>query len=212
MRISREKVAKNRERLVQVATDQFREHGIDGVGVADLMKEAGMSLGSFYGYFDSKEHLVSECCTRVIAETKDRITAALSRPLPNAVEKTVDEYLSIKHRNERSKGCGLAAFGSEFAHKTKSVREATTPELTLLFDEIARSLPGNFGHGSSRKKKREQSIAMMASLMGGLILSRMTDDAKLSQDILDAVRSSVKCFVRPTNRRSRDEHMFSLKE
>ena len=77
LRISREKVAKNRERLVQVATDQFREHGIDAVGVADLMKEVGMSLGSFYGYFDSKEHLVSECCTRVIAETKDRITAAL---------------------------------------------------------------------------------------------------------------------------------------
>ena len=52
MRISREQVAENRERLIGVATDQFRQHGIDGIGVADLMKEAGMSLGSFYGYFD----------------------------------------------------------------------------------------------------------------------------------------------------------------
>ena len=193
--------------MLKIVSGWFRSRPISFVntesmlfGVADLMKEVGMSLGSFYGYFDSKEHLVSECCTRVIAETKDRITAALLRPLPNAVEKTVDEYLSIKHRNERSKGCGLAAFGSEFAHKTKSVREATTPGLTQLFDEIARSLPGNFGHGSSRKKKREQSIAMMASLMGGLILSRMTDDAKLSEEILDAVKTSVKCVVRPTNR------------
>jgi TetR/AcrR family transcriptional repressor of nem operon len=191
MRISREKVAENRERLLQVANDQFREHGIDGVGIADLMKEAGMSLGSFYGYFDSKEHLVSECCTRTIGDVKDKITSALARPLTNAVEKTVDEYLSPTHRDELAKGCGLAALGSEFAHKTESVHAAATPELVSLFDEMARSLPG-----SSRKKKRDQSIAMMASLMGGLILSRMTDDAKLSKDILEAVKESVKSVVR----------------
>jgi TetR/AcrR family transcriptional repressor of nem operon len=191
VRISREKVAENRERLLQVATDQFREHGIDGVGVADLMKEAGMSLGSFYGYFDSKEHLVSECCTHTIAESREKIASDFSRPLPNAVEKTVDEYLSIKHRDERSRGCGLAALGSEFAHKPRAVHEAATPELISLFYAMARSL-----HGSSRKKKRDQSIAMMASLMGGIILSRMTDDAKLSQDILEAVKASVKSSVR----------------
>jgi TetR/AcrR family transcriptional repressor of nem operon len=191
MRISREKVAENRERLIQVATDQFREHGIDGIGVADLMKEAGMSLGSFYGYFDSKEHLVSECCAHAIADVKGKITSAFSRSLTNPVEKTVDEYLSTAHRDELAKGCGLAALGSEFAHKTEAVHAAATPELISLFDEMARSLPG-----SSRKKKRDHSIAMMASLMGGLILSRMTDDAKLSQDILEAVKSSVKSSVR----------------
>jgi TetR/AcrR family transcriptional repressor of nem operon len=192
VRISREKVAENREHLIRVATDQFREHGIDGIGLADLMKEAGMSLGSFYRYFDSKEQLVSECCTRVIAQSRDRMTSALSRPLPNAVEKTVDEYLSIKHRDERSKGCGLAALGSEFAHKTGKIHDAATPELVQFFDEMTRSL-----HGSSSGTKREQSIAMVASLMGGLILSRMTDDAKLSKDILDAVKTSVKSVVRP---------------
>ncbi len=174
MRISREKVAENRERLVQVATDRFRQHGIDGVGIADLMKEAGMSLGSFYGYFDSKEHLVSECCSHTIAEVRDRMASALSRSLPNAIEKTVDEYLSVEHRNEQSEGCGLAALGSDFARKSASVHKAATPELIRLFDEMAHSL-----HGNSRKKKRDQSIAIMASLMGGLILSRMSDDEKL---------------------------------
>ena len=192
VRISREKVAENREHLIRVATDQFREYGIDGIGLADLMKAAGMSLGSFYGYFDSKEQLVSECCTRAIAQSRYRMTSALSRPLSNAVEKTIDEYLSIKHRDERSKGCGLAALGSEFAHETGKVHEAATPELVQFFDEMARSL-----HGSSRGKKRQQSIAMVASLMGGLILSRMTDDAKLSKDILNAVKASVKSVIRP---------------
>jgi TetR/AcrR family transcriptional regulator, transcriptional repressor for nem operon len=191
MRISREKVAENREHLVQVATDQFRLHGIDGVGVADLMKEAGMSLGSFYGYFDSKEHLVSECCSNAISDVKDKITSALSRPLPNVIEKSVDEYLSTAHRDEVAKGCGLAALGSEFAHKTKAVHAAATPELISLFDGMAGCLPGG-----SRKQKRQQSIAMMASLMGGLILSRMTDDEKLSQDILEAVKASLKSSVR----------------
>jgi TetR/AcrR family transcriptional regulator, transcriptional repressor for nem operon len=117
VRISREKVAENRELLIQVAADQFREHGIDGVGVADLMKKAGMSLGSFYGYFDSKEQLVAECCAHAIAETREKMTIALSRPLQKAMERIVDEYLSIQHRDNRSKGCVLAALGSEIAHK-----------------------------------------------------------------------------------------------
>jgi TetR/AcrR family transcriptional regulator, transcriptional repressor for nem operon len=191
MRITREKVAENRERLIEVATDQFRKLGIDGIGVADLMKEAGMSLGSFYGYFDSKEHLVSECCSYAIADVKTKITTAFSRSVTNPVEKTVDEYLSTAHRDEVAKGCGLAALGSEFAHKTEAVHAAATPELNSLFDEMARSLPG-----STRKKRREQSIAIMASLMGGLILSRMTDDATLSHDILSSVKAAVKSFVR----------------
>jgi TetR/AcrR family transcriptional repressor of nem operon len=190
MRISRERVAENRERLIQVATDQFREHGIDGVGVADLMKKACMSLGSFYGYFDSKEQLVADCCAHAIAETREKMTIALSRPLPNAMEKIVDEYLSIQHRDNRSKGCVLAALGSEIAHKPGMMHEAATPELAQLFEEMGGFLPG-----SPRKKKREQSIAIMASLMGGLILSRMTDDAKLSKDILDAVKASAKSLV-----------------
>src|SRR5260370_39728334 len=107
MRISRERVAENRERLIQVATDQFREHGIDGVGVADLMKKAGMSLGSFYGYFDSKEQLAAECSAHAIPETREKMNIALSRPLPNEMEKIVDEYLAIQHTDNRPKRCGL---------------------------------------------------------------------------------------------------------
>lgn len=191
VRISRERVAENREKLLQVATNQFREHGINGVGLADLTKEAGMSLGSFYGYFDSKEHLVSECCARTIAESRENVASALSRPVPNAVESTIDGYLSIRHRDERSMGCGMAALGGEFARESAKVREAATTELTELFDEMARALPGRSG-----RKKRDQSIAIMAGLMGGLILSRMTDNAKLSKDILEAVKVSVKNSVR----------------
>ena len=73
VRICREQVAENRERLLTVALTKFREHGFDGIGVADVMKAAGMSLGSFYGYFDSKEQLVAEASARAVSGTKDLI-------------------------------------------------------------------------------------------------------------------------------------------
>jgi len=66
MKVSREQAAENRERIVQVAAKLFRERGFDGVGVADLMKAAGLTHGGFYGHFASKEDLAGEACGRAI--------------------------------------------------------------------------------------------------------------------------------------------------
>lgn len=186
MRISRTQVAENRERLLQIAVDRFREHGIDGVGVADLMKAAGMTLGSFYSYFESKEQLITEACARAIADTQDRMVKSLTMPGGNALARTAESYLSTKHRDNLAGGCVLAALGGEISHQPKAVRRAATKELEMLFGAVADTLPGN------RKQRHAAAISTIATLVGGLILSRMADEPVLSQQILNAVKASVK--------------------
>jgi len=187
MRISRQQVAENREHILQVAADQFREHGIDGVGVADLMKAAGMSVGSFYGYFESKDQLVAETYAKAVNATKERIVGYLIQPGEKAFTNMVNEYLSPGHRDNQKQGCVLAALGSEVTHQSDAVRHAATNELRSLFAETAKNLPGR-----TEKQKHDLAITTLASLVGGLILSRMVDDTDLSKQVLDAVRASMK--------------------
>jgi TetR/AcrR family transcriptional repressor of nem operon len=187
MRISRQQVAENRQHLLHVAADQFREHGIDGVSVADLMKAAGMSLGSFYGYFDSKEQLVAETNAKAIGAIKDWMVESLTRPGNNVFVNMVDEYLSPHHRDNLRQGCVLAALGSELTHQPNAVRHAATEELRTHFNETGVHLPGR-----TKKQRRDMAMASLASLVGGIILARMVDEEDLSQQILDAVKASVK--------------------
>jgi len=187
MRISRQRVVENREHILKVAADQFREHGIDGVGVADLMKAADMSVGSFYGYFESKDQLVAETYAKAVSATKERIVGFLIRPDEKAFINMVNEYLSPGHRDNLKQGCVLAALGSEVTHQSSAVRHAATNELRTLFDETANHLPGRTG-----KQRHDLAISTLASLIGGLILSRMVDEPALSIQVLDAVKASMK--------------------
>src|SRR3569623_3655659 len=108
MRVSREKAAENRERVVEVAAEQFRAHGFDGIGVADLMKAAGLTHGVFYGNFASKDDLEAEAATRAFADTtrwmRERALAA-DDPFATAVSL----YLSPAHRDRADTGCAISA-------------------------------------------------------------------------------------------------------
>lgn len=194
MRITREQVAANREHLLDIALTQFREHGFNGVSVADLMKAAGMSLGSFYGYFDSKEQLIAETSARAVCGTKDFINGLLNEHQPDGLAQMIDHYLSPAHRDNLSRGCALAALGSEMTHQPEAVRRAVAKELRTLFSETGERL-----EGTAREVRQNSAIALTASLMGGLILSRMVDDPKLSDRILEAVNSSLNQSIQPAN-------------
>ena len=87
MKVSREQAAQNRERIVEAAAHLFRERGFDGIGVADLMKEAGLTHGGFYGHFSSKDALFAEASAR-----------ALTRSLANwgtVAERAPDDPLAV---------------------------------------------------------------------------------------------------------------------
>ena len=99
MRVSREKAAENRERIIEVASKLFRERGFDGIGVADLMKSAGLTHGGFYGNFESKDDLILQACTRALEQSLDALKKAVEHGGKDALNNIATAYLSPAHRD-----------------------------------------------------------------------------------------------------------------
>src|SRR5713101_1759329 len=122
MKVTREQAAANREKIVAVASTLFRKHGFDGIGVADIMKTAGLTHGGFYGHFESKDDLAAEACARALRLEWWKSAAESSKA--DGLEAIVTRYLSPQHRSDRSHGCLFAAVGSDIVRQPRAVRRA----------------------------------------------------------------------------------------
>ena len=183
MRVTREQAAAHREKIVDVAGTLFRERGFDGIGVADIMKEAGLTHGGFYGHFASKEDLAAEITARVLG--REGWLQRLTRMANPSFTDVVREYLSPRHREDAGRGCLLAALGSDVVRQPRSVRRAFTDGLRLRLKILQALLPGRMA------ARRRKALATMSGLIGALILSRAVDDPELSDEILEAATSSL---------------------
>jgi len=186
MKVSRIQAAENRERILDVATTLFRERGIDGIGVADLMKAAGLTHGGFYGHFKSKEDLVAQACARAVRRMRHKWTGIITQATGDPLEALAAVYLTPRHRDNVGKGCTMAALGSEIARQGPSVRRAFTDELKPFLDYLSGIVQGN-----SSRLRRKRALAAYASLVGALIVSRAVDDPKLSDEILSAAATTM---------------------
>ena len=184
MRVTREQAEAHREKILDVAGTLFRERGYDGIGVADIMKRAGLTHGGFYGHFASKDHLAAEITARVFG--REGWPERLTGKRDSSIGDVIRAYLSPQHRDDPGHGCLLAAVGSEVVRQPRSVRRAFTEGLRKRIDLMKDLIPRR-----SAAARRQQAIATMAGLIGGLILSRGVDDPRLSDEILDAVTTSL---------------------
>lgn len=186
MKVSREQAAQNRERIIDEAARQFRAHGFDGIGLADLMKKVGLTHGGFYGHFGSKDDLMAEACARAgdatLAAWEKRVTPETKDPLAAVTAL----YLSPTHRDQPEDGCLMAALGPEVARQAPPVRRAVTERFTAMIDRLAELVPG-----TSKAARQKKALATFSSMVGALVLSRAIDDPKLSADILQAVAASL---------------------
>ena len=187
MKVSRIQEAENHERILDVATRLFRERGIDGIGVADLMKAAGLTHGAFYGHFKSKEDLVAQACARAVLRMKQNWTNVIDQATGNPLEALAATYLTPKHRDGAGRGCPMAALGSEIARQAPPVRRAFTDELRPFLDYLSRNVQGR-----SNSLRRQKALATYAGLVGALIVSRAVDDLDLSNEILSAVAATMR--------------------
>lgn len=186
MRVSRAEAAQNRERIIEVAAKQFREHGFDGIGVAELMKFAGLTHGGFYGHFASKEDLMAQACERALEGSLDAMRQVAERDGGNALSVIASAYLSPSHRDQPGEGCVLAALGAEAARHGSPVRSAFTQGVRSAVDMLTRLLTGK-----SKRAKRERALVIYASMVGALVLARAVDDAELSDEVLQSVLASI---------------------
>jgi TetR/AcrR family transcriptional repressor of nem operon len=188
MKVSREQAAQNRERVLDTAAQLFRQKGFDGIGVADLMKSAGLTHGGFYGQFASKEDLMAQACTRAFERVLGawRQMALRDDDAAATLRQVTQSYLSPAHRDHPEGGCVVAALGAESARQGPALRRAVTQGIRAQIDMLAGLMPGRMAAA-----KRQRAINNYASMVGALVLARAADEGALSDEILKTVAAAV---------------------
>lgn len=182
MKISKEAVQQNRKRVLDTAARLFRERGIDGIGIADLMQEAGLTHGGFYRQFKSKDDLIVRALEGAFADTSKDIesrVAADDKPF----EALVRYYVSAEHRDDPGHGCSLAALASDAARDRDG-------DLAALFGDIVAqyiTLLTAILPGTDPERKRADAVSALAEMVGSLVLSRVVPDPALATEIIETV-------------------------
>jgi TetR/AcrR family transcriptional regulator, transcriptional repressor for nem operon len=196
MRVSREKAAEHRDRIIDAAGALFRAKGFGGIGVADIMKAADLTHGGFYGHFASKEDLVAQASRRTMARGAANWTRLVEAAPDNPYAALLAHYLSPKHRDDPGKGCAFAALGNDAARSGKIVRKAFAEGLAPLIDILAQSISGKSVPNKSKAARRRKAVAAMATLVGALTLARAVEGTPLSDETLEAAHRELAAAAR----------------
>lgn len=175
------------ERIVDAAARAIRRSGYDGTGVADIMKEAGLTHGAFYAHFASREAMLAEAADRAGAESNAlaaRVIAAV--PPEQSLQALIQVYLSKEHLAGIETGCPISALGSEMPRQSPEVRRAATLRIKEMVDLVARQFP-DWGQPGAH----ERALVTVATMVGTLMLARAVDDAALSDALCSATLKSL---------------------
>jgi TetR/AcrR family transcriptional repressor of nem operon len=187
MRYSREHKLETHARIVKKASIRLREKGAHGIGVADLMKEAGLTHGGFYAHFDSREALVVEAFGYAMDRAIERWRKVAEQTPPDQRFSTiVESYLTPLHRDDPGNGCAVPTLGAEIARESPKTRRAFAARLEQMIDLMADQIPD-----VPRKAARKQAVAALATMMGTMVMSRIAGTGEFSDEILAAGREAV---------------------
>jgi TetR/AcrR family transcriptional regulator, transcriptional repressor for nem operon len=187
MRYSREHKLETHARIVKKASVRLREKGAHGIGVADLMKDAGLTHGGFYAHFDSREALVVEAFAYAMDRSTERWRKLAEETPPHKrFAMIVEAYLTPVHRDDPGRGCVVPALGADIARESPKTRKAFAAKLEQMIDMLAEQLVD-----LPRKAARKQAMAALATMMGTLVLARVAGTGDFSDEILAAGRDAV---------------------
>jgi TetR/AcrR family transcriptional regulator, transcriptional repressor for nem operon len=175
-----------RAHIIDVASAQFREHGVAAAGIAGIMSAAGLTNGAFYAHFESKEDLVQAVLLDALAHREQGLRANLKRN--SGIEAAIRDYLSPRHRDGAASGCPTAALVAEIARHPKKTRDAFTAKISEFIPLVASQIR----QGSVEERQR-MAIAIYSMMVGALQMARAVNDRKLSDGILEgAVDAALK--------------------
>src|SRR2546428_10172635 len=184
------KKAQARERVLRAAARAIRKHGYEGVGVADVMKEAGLTHGGFYAHFASRDALLAAAVGQAGAESTENLNRAIAAAKPGEeLMALVDTYLDDRHvaAPEHGLGCAIAAAGSEVPRQQAEVRRAAARRIKDIIGLVERQFP-EWGKAAAHEK----AMGIVASMVGALILARAVDDTQLSKSIRKSARELIR--------------------
>ena len=186
MRYSPEHKQETHDRIVKKASVRLREKGAHGIGVADLMKEAGLTHGGFYAHFDSREALVIEAFGYAMDRSMEHWRKLTDEVSPDKrLAMIADAYLSTLHRDNPGHGCSIPALGAEIARESPKARKAFAGKLDEMIEMLADNIPN-----VPRKAARKQAVATLATMAGTMLLARIAGSSELSDEVLKVGRDS----------------------
>ena len=174
------------ERIVDTAARALRRNGYAGVGVADVMKQAGLTHGGFYAHFESRDALLAEAVERAGRDTgvvmAKRIDASRARG-ESGLRTLVEGYLSEAHLNGIESGCVVAALSSEMPRQSPALLAPSVERVRKLIALVRRALP----EGGSK----EQAMVIAGTMVGALQLARALGAGAQGKAMLAAARSAL---------------------
>lgn len=169
------------DRIVKVAARAIRRSGYAGTGVADIMKEAGLTHGGFYAHFASRDALLAEAADCAGAEAVSLSSAIAAAAPGQSLQALMHAYLSPQHLQDAENGCPIAALGSEMPRQAPEVRQVATRHIKEMIDLVARQLPDWGAPGA-----HEQALFIVSSMIGTMVMARAVDDPRLSDALREA--------------------------
>lgn len=199
MKVSKAQAAENRAGIVDAAARLYREHGLTGVGVADITHDAGLTHGGLYRHFESKDALAREACLRAFDWTitpLDALEPADGDTDPQALLRhLVQGYLSTEHRDHPGEGCPAAALAVDVARAGPEMSEIFAQGVERNFQRFVRTVmpAGEHGQRPPTPEERARTVTMLATMVGALVMARATaaGNPALSEEILTTVRAQL---------------------
>ena len=177
-------------RLVAAAAARFKERGIDGISLADLMKDLKLTHGGFYKHFNSRDELVTEALQLALAQSGSAMRARLFDRAKPDVPGFVDFYLDDSHRSGRAAGCAVAALAGDAPRKSAEVQAQFRAQIESNLGALSTALEtGDAGLASA--EARATALLVLSALYGALMMARAVGDSPLSREVLQSVRKQL---------------------
>ncbi len=183
---SRASKANTHAKLVATAAARFKEHGVDGISLTDLMHDLKLTHGGFYKHFDSRDDLVAEALDLALEQSGHAMREHLydgDKPTP---AKFVDFYLNEAHRDARAAGCAVAALAGDAPRKGAHVQAQFRRSIERNAEILSEALDQGDAGGA-----RETALLTLSALYGALMMARAVGDSPLSREVLRTVRKRV---------------------
>lgn len=176
--------AQSRERILAAATAQIARGGMDSLGVAEVMKDAGLTAGTFYSHFSSRDDLIATAATRMMLAGQAQIETLLEKVKKPSLKAIVDIYFSDEHVGNAEAGCGVCFLVGEGRFGGQAVRHAISEQ----FERSVEQLLPFIGTGAAARRRAR---AVLASVVGAVNLARAMEDPAVAKDILTAAREQI---------------------